>query len=140
MNSVANVVAVFYSASLSVQLLGKHFLAVPRFVWNTVLAGVCLALAWGGRDKLESIFANFLPLLGYWTLAFGTILAIEHFWFRPRIGGYNAEIWQDQAKMPWGLAATSTLLVSIGFSFLGMSQTWVRWHFQDNSRSCSGGS
>ena len=90
------------------------------------LAGVTLALAWGGREELEAIFANLLPLLGYWTMAFGIIIAIEHFWFRPRIGGYNPEDWQDQAKMPLGLAATFSLLSGMGFSFLGMSQTWVR--------------
>jgi purine-cytosine permease-like protein len=86
---------------------------------------IVLALAWGGRDKLEEIINNLLSILGYWTLAFGLILAIEHFWFRPRMGGYDLSAWQDPKRMPAGLAGTTALLAGIGFSFLGMNQTWV---------------
>jgi purine-cytosine permease-like protein len=64
-------------------------------------------------------------MLGYWTLAFAEILFSEHFWFRPRLGGYDVSAWQDQKRMPWGLAGTASLLIGIGFSFLGMAQTWV---------------
>ena len=89
------------------------------------MSAVVLALAWGGRNKLEAIIDNFLAILGYWTLAFGLILAIEHFWFRPRLAGYDLSAWQDPTRMPVGLAGTVALLIGIGFSFLGMAQTWV---------------
>ena len=91
-----------------------------------MLAAISLALAWGGREQLETIIGNFLSLLGYWTLCFGTILALEHVWFRPRLGGYNHESWQDQDRMPLGIAGCLSLLFGIGASFLGMDQTWVR--------------
>lgn len=117
--------AIYYSSSLSIQLWGKHFLAVPRFVWNTLLAAISLGLAWGGRDSLENIISDFLSLLGYWTICFGLILAIEHFWFRPRIGGYDLEGWQDQDRMPLGIAGCISLAFGFGVSFLGMDQTWV---------------
>lgn len=107
------------------QLLGKHFIAVPRFVWCTLLSAATFALAYGGRNVLEDIINNLLSILGYWTLAFALILFIEHFWFRPRLGGYDLSAWQDQKRMPWGLAGTGSLLIGIGFSFLGMAQTWV---------------
>ena len=100
-------------------------MAVPRFVWCAVLSAIILALAWGGRNVLYSILENFLPLLGYWTICFGCILFIEHFWFRPRNGGYDLTGWQDQKRMPWGLAGVGALIIGIGFSFLGMAQTWV---------------
>lgn len=123
---MANVTAIYYSSSLSIQLWGKHFLAVPRFVWNTLLAAISLGLAWGGRDSLADIITDFLSLLGYWTICFGLILAIEHFWFRPRIGGYDLEGWQDQDRMPWGIAGCISLALGFGLSFVGMDQTWVR--------------
>ncbi|KAF2168970.1 hypothetical protein M409DRAFT_36272 [Zasmidium cellare ATCC 36951] len=91
---------------------------------NTLLAAIMLALAWGGRSSLEAILENFLALLGYWTICFGTILAIEAFWFRRRLGGYDIEGWQDQSRMPWGLAGCGSLALGIGVSFLGMNQTW----------------
>ena len=100
-------------------------MAVPRFVWNTLLAAISLGLAWGGRNVLEDIIQDFLDLLGYWTICFGVILAIENFYFRPRIGGYNLEGWQDYACVPVGIAGCFTLALGIGVSFLGMSQTWV---------------
>jgi purine-cytosine permease-like protein len=122
---VGNVIVNIYSSALSIQLLGKHFIAVPRFVWCTLLSAVTFALAYGGRNVLEEIINNLLSVLGYWTLAFAEILFIEHFWFRPRLGGYDLSAWQDQKRMPWGLAGTGSLLIGIGFSFLGMAQTWV---------------
>ena len=66
-------------------------------------------------------------MIGYWTVAFGTILFIEHFWFRRKsgLGGYDLTAWQDQKRMPVGVAAVTALLIGIGFSFLGMDQTWV---------------
>ncbi|KAH8801470.1 nucleoside transporter [Xylogone sp. PMI_703] len=121
---IATVTAIIYSSSLSIQLWGKHFLAVPRFIWNILLGAISLGLAWGGQDSLESILLNFLSLLGYWTICFGVILAIETFYFRPQIGGYDVEGWQDQNRMPWGLAGCGSLALGIGCSFLGMDQTW----------------
>lgn len=123
--AVGNQIANVYSSALSFQLLGKHFIAVPRFIWCAVMSAITLALALGGRSKLETIINNLLPILGYWTLAFACILFIEHYWFRPRLGGYDLSAWQDQKRMPWGVAATGALLIGIAFSFLGMDQTWV---------------
>jgi purine-cytosine permease-like protein len=123
---VADVICNIYSSALSIQLLGEHFIAVPRFVWCTLLSLATFALAYGGRNVLEDIINNLLSILGYWTLAFAMILFIEHFYFRPRIGGYDLTAWQDPKRLPMGLAGTASLLIGIGFSFLGMAQTWVR--------------
>lgn len=110
---------------MSIQLLGQHFIAVPRFIWSTILALVIFALAYGGRHVLEEIINNLLSILGYWTLAFAMIMFIEHFYFRQRLGGYDLGAWQDPKRLPVGLAGTTSLLIGIGFSFLGMAQTWV---------------
>jgi purine-cytosine permease-like protein len=107
------------------QLLGRHFVAVPRFAWCLLLCLATFALAYGGRNELEKIINNLLSILGYWTLAFGAILFMEHFYFRPKIGGYDLTAWQDPKRLPLGLAGTGSLLLGIGFSFLGMCQTWV---------------
>lgn len=122
---VGDTIANIYSSALCMQLLGKHFVAVPRFFWCTFLCLVTFALAYGGRNVLEQIINNLLSILGYWTLAFAVILFIEHFYFRPQIGGYDLTAWQDPQRLPPGLAGTGSLLIGIGFSFLGMCQTWV---------------
>lgn len=74
---------------------------------------------------MEEILTNLLSILGYWTLAFAEILLFEHFLFRPRLGGYDLESWQDPKRLPIGFAGTASLLAGIGCSFLGMAQTWV---------------
>lgn len=124
---MANVICNFYSSALSIQLLGPHFVAVPRFVWCTILALATFALGYGGRHVLEEIINNLLSILGYWTFSFALILFIEHFYFRPRLGGYDLTAWQDSKRLPIGLAGTTSLLLGIGFSFLGMAQTWVSY-------------
>ncbi|KID84157.1 Permease, cytosine/purine, uracil, thiamine, allantoin [Metarhizium guizhouense ARSEF 977] len=121
---LGDTIANIYSSALCMQLLGKHFVAVPRFFWCTILSLVTFALAYGGRNVLEEIINNLLSILGYWTLAFAVILFIEHFYFRPMIGGYDLTAWQDPKRLPLGLAGTGSLLIGIGFSFLGMCQTW----------------
>lgn len=123
--TVADTVANIYSSALSIQLLGQHFIAIPRFVICTIVSLVIFALAYGGRNVLEEILTDLLSILGYWTLAFAMILFIEHFYFRPRLGGYDLTAWQDPKRLPTGLAGTASLLIGIGFSFLGMNQTWV---------------
>ncbi len=115
------------------QLFGKHFIAVPRFFWCLLLSLVTFALAYGGRNVLEEILTNLLSILGYWTLAFAEILFLEHFLFRPRLGGYDLISWQDSKLLPIGLAGTASLLVGIGFSFLGMAQTWASTHFNSTT-------
>jgi len=124
-HTVADVICNIYSSALSMQLLGQHFVAIPRFVYCTVLSIVIVVLAYCGRNVLEEILNNLLSILGYWTLAFALIMFIEHFWFRPRLGGYDLSAWQDPKRLPVGLAGTASLLIGIGFSFLGMAQTWV---------------
>jgi purine-cytosine permease-like protein len=122
--AVGNEVAILYSSSLSIQLWSRYCMAVPRFIWNTVLAAISLGLAWGGRHVLHSIISNALSLIGYWTICFGLVLAIETFYFRPKIG-YDLEGWQDKDRMPLGLAGCATLAAGIGVAFIGMCQTWV---------------
>ncbi|GAO18700.1 hypothetical protein UVI_02053060 [Ustilaginoidea virens] len=121
---LGDTIANIYSSALCMQLLGKQFVAVPRFVWCTLLCLVTFALAFGGRNVLEEIINNLLSMLGYWTLAFAVILFVEHFYFRPKIGGYDLGAWQDAKRLPLGLAGTGSLLIGIGFSFLSMCQTW----------------
>lgn len=108
-------------------------MAVPRFFWCTILCLVTFALAYGGRNDLERIINNLLSILGYWTLAFASILFIEHVYFRAGARGYDLTAWQDAQRLPIGLAGTGSLLIGIGVSFLGMCQTWVRMIFPTTS-------
>ncbi|KAF7557470.1 hypothetical protein G7Z17_g740 [Cylindrodendrum hubeiense] len=121
---IAGQSAQIYSSGISMQLLGTYFQVIPHFIWNTLVAGIILGLAWGGQNSLLAILSNFTALLGYWVLLFVGCMALEHFIFRPRLGGYNAEGWQDSKAMPLGLAGVTTMWVGYALTFLGMAQTW----------------
>ena len=108
---IGNNVAINYSSGLSMQLLGNTFHAVPRFVWSFLVALVVAILAIVGKDHLANIVSDFVSLLGYWTISFTFILLIEDQWFR-RHEGYNLEGWDNVHKLPWGAAATFTLVTS----------------------------
>jgi len=108
---IGNNIVVNYSSGLSLQLLGHTFHAVPRFVWSFIVALVVAILSIVGKDHLANIVSDFVSLLGYWTISFTLILLIEDQWFR-RHEGYNLEGWDNVHKLPWGVAATFTLITS----------------------------
>ena len=102
-------IVIIYSSGLSLQLLGHHFHAIPRFIWSFIFAIVITVLAIAGRESLSTIVANFVDLLGYWTISFTLILLIEDQWFRRR-DGYDLLIWDQPNKLPLGAAAVFALL------------------------------
>jgi purine-cytosine permease-like protein len=119
---IGNNIAINYSSGLSLQLLGHTFHAVPRFIWSFLVALVVAILAIVGKNHLATIVSNFVSLLGYWTVSFTLILLIEDQWFR-RHEGYNLEGWNDVHKLPWGAAATLTLIASyLAGGLPGMAQ------------------
>lgn len=121
---IGNNIAINYSSGLSLQLLGHAFHAIPRFIWSFLVALVVALLAIIGKDHLSTIVSNFVSLLGYWTVSFTFILLIEHVFFR-RHEGYNLPAWDTPSKLPWGAAATFTLIASYcGGGVPGMAQVW----------------
>jgi NCS1 nucleoside transporter family len=121
---IGNNIAINYSSGLSMQLLGHHFHAIPRFIWSFLVALVVAILAIVGKDHLANIVSDFVSLLGYWTISFTFILLIEDQWFRRR-EGYQLEGWNDVHKLPWGAAATFTLVTSyLAGGLPGMAQVW----------------
>ena len=127
---LGNNIAIFYSAGLSIQLLGHWFHAVPRFIWSLLVAVVIGVLSVAGKDHLSKIVTNFVSLLGYWTISFTFILLIEDQWFR-RHTGYNLSAWDTPKKLPWGMAAVMALLAGyLGGGVPGMAQTWYGRYFR----------
>ncbi|KAH8658531.1 permease for cytosine/purines, uracil, thiamine, allantoin-domain-containing protein [Ilyonectria robusta] len=121
---LGNNIAINYSSGLSLQLLGHHFHAVPRFIWSFVFAIVVAVLAIAGQENLSAVVNDFVSLLGYWTVSFTFILLIEDRVFR-RHEGYNLMAWDQPNKLPWGLAAVTALIAAYcGGGVPGMSQTW----------------
>jgi purine-cytosine permease-like protein len=109
---------------LSIQLLGHYFHAVPRYIWSLLFVIVVAVLAIAGQQHLSTVVSNFVSLLGYWTVSFTLILALEDKWFRRR-RGYDLTVWDSPGALPLGAAAVTALLSGyLAGGVPGMSQTW----------------
>jgi purine-cytosine permease-like protein len=121
---LGNNIAINYSSGLSMQLLGHYFHAVPRLFWSLLFVIVVAVLAIAGQQHLSTVVSNFVSLLGYWTVSFTIILALEDQLFRKK-SGYNLVAWDQPAKLPYGIAAILSLLTGyLAGGVTGMAQTW----------------
>ncbi|KAK2875068.1 hypothetical protein FQN49_001808 [Arthroderma sp. PD_2] len=121
---LGGIIANYYSCGLSFQILGQHFRYIPRFVWSFLVAILVTALSVIGKDHLLELVGNLGNMLGYLTAAYAVILFIEDKWFR-RHDGYDVTAWNDKDRLPWGLAAVASLIVSyLAGAVPGMNTTW----------------
>ena len=125
MGGIANMAPATYSAALSCQVLGRHFKAVPRWIWCLFLMVIELVCAVAGRNSLFNIFENFLPLIGYWVSPWLTILLEEHLLFHVLRGvPFDWTAWEDESRLPLGIAALTSFLVGWAGAIIGMNQVW----------------
>ncbi|KAF2726653.1 purine-cytosine permease FCY21 [Polyplosphaeria fusca] len=120
---VANLIPPTYSSGIDAQVLGQMAAMVPRAVWNTVGVVIYTVCALAGRGHLAEIFTNFLALMGYWVSIWIAITLEEHFIFR-RKRGFNWANWNEQSKLPIGIAALVAFLVGWVGAILCMAQVW----------------
>ena len=120
---IANVIAPTYSSGIDFQILSLAFQRIPRFVWNTAGVIIYTVCALAGRDHLSEIFTNFLALMGYWVAIWIAITIEEQIIFR-RKSGYDWSAWNDEARLPIGLAAFIAFLVGWAGAILCMAQVW----------------
>lgn len=119
-----NVISI-YSAAISFQQLARPFARIPRFLWTIFCFACILALAVGGRQKLNAYLQNFLSLLGYWCTSYFLIVFEEHVFFRKRdFGNYDLEGWNDPKRLPHGIAAAVAFTLGVVAWTLGMDETW----------------
>ena len=120
---VANLIPPTYSSGVDFQVLGRYAARIPRAVWNTVGVVIYTVCASAGRDHLAEIFTNFLALMGYWVSIWIAITLEEHLIFR-RKSGFNWTVWNQQGKLPYGIAALVAFLVGWVGAILSMAQVW----------------
>ncbi|KAF2002063.1 purine-cytosine permease FCY21 [Amniculicola lignicola CBS 123094] len=120
---VANLIPPTYSSGIDAQILGRWASAVPRVIWNTIGVVIYTVCALAGRAHLAEIFTNFLALMGYWVSIWMAITIEEHFIFR-RKSGFNWAIWNEQKKLPLGIAALIAFLIGWVGAILSMAQVW----------------
>ncbi len=127
LSTVANNIPNDYSLGLSMQVLGKWFMHVQRYIWTLIGAVVYIALAIGlvaSGSSFNDTLDSFMLLVAYWLGPYAIILIIEHFVYRR--GRYNVDDWNTRSRLPLGWAAIVSMLFGLFGAYLGFSQvfTW----------------
>ncbi|KAF2013930.1 hypothetical protein BU24DRAFT_350216 [Aaosphaeria arxii CBS 175.79] len=120
---VANLVVPTYSSGIDAQILGRWASVIPRAIWNTIGVIIYTVCALAGRAHLAEIFTNFLALMGYWVSIWIAIILEEVLIFR-RKTGFNWAFWNEQKKLPLGIAALAAFVVGWIGAILCMAQLW----------------
>lgn len=121
---IANNCPNIYSIALSVQLLGKPFQRVPRFVWTLLGTVIYVAIAIPGAHHFNSTLENFMLLIGYWLAIYEAIALSEHFIFRKGIKGYIPEDYETPSRLPPSFAALTAFCFGVFGAVMGMAQVW----------------
>lgn len=117
---VANNIPNDYSLGLSIQVFGKTFQRVPRYIWTLIGAVLYVIIAIRGGGNFGGTLESFLLIIAYWLGPWGIVLILENFVFRR--GKYNVEDWNTPSRLPLGWAAIVALALGLVGVFLGASQ------------------
>jgi purine-cytosine permease-like protein len=126
LSTVANNIPNDYSLGLSMQVLGKWFMRVPRYIWTLIGAVVyiilAIALVASGSNFNETL-NSFMLLVAYWLGPYAIILIIEHFVYRH--GHYNVDDWNTASRLPRGWAAIVSMVFGLFGAYLGFAQVFT---------------
>src|SRR5436190_229831 len=111
---VANNIPNDYSLGLSVQVFGRPFQRVKRYVWTLIGAVLYVLIALPASANFAHTLTDFLLIIAYWLGPWAIILILEHFVFRH--GQYNVDDWNTPSRLPVGWAA----IVSMAFGLVGV--------------------
>jgi purine-cytosine permease-like protein len=117
---VANNIPNDYSLGLSVQVFGRPFQHVKRYVWTLIGAVIYVAIALPAAANFAHTLTDFLLIIAYWLGPWAIILVIEHFVFRR--GRYNVDDWNTPSRLPLGWAAIVSMVVGLVGVLLGADQ------------------
>jgi NCS1 nucleoside transporter family len=120
---IANNIPNDYSLGLSVQVFGRPFQRVPRYVWTLIGAVIYVAIAIPEAANFANTLTSFLLIIAYWLGPWSIILIIEHFVFRH--GRYNVDDWNNPKGLPIGWAAIVSMAIGLIGAYLGFAQTLI---------------
>ena len=119
---VANNIPNDYSLGLSVQVFGKTFQRVKRYVWTLIGAVIYVAIALPAAANFAHTLTDFLLIIAYWLGPWAIILIEEHFVFRR--GQYNVDDWNNPSRLPVGWAAIASMAFGLVGVLLGAAQVY----------------
>src|SRR2546428_2679396 len=117
---VANNIPNDYSLGLSVQVFGRPFQRVKRYVWTLIGAVLYVLIALPASANFAHTLTDYLLIIAYWLAPWSIILILEHFVFRH--GQYNVDDWNTPSRLPIGWAAIASMVFGLVGVLLGAAQ------------------
>ena len=127
LSTVANNVPNMYTIALSAQALWTPFSKVPRVLWTLAGNGAALGISIAAVYYFDAFMEYFMDSIGYYLAIYISIALSEHLIYRRNsFKNYNVADWNDNSKLPIGIAGTCALIVAAFGVALGMCQSyWV---------------
>lgn len=125
LSAIGNIAATLYSFGLTFQTLLPLLGYVPRFLWPILATAIVLPLAIVGADHFYTTLSNFSAVLGYWASLFVAVVLMEHVVLRKRqFQRYDISAWNDWRRLPPGIAALASAILSLALVIPSMDQAW----------------
>ncbi|KAE8231996.1 hypothetical protein CF326_g2974 [Tilletia indica] len=124
---LSNLTPTFYSFGLTLQtgLPFRGISLVPRPAWPILGFALTLPLAIVGATHFAATLTNFLALIGYWASFYSGVILFDHILLRRcDYGSYDPEAWNDWGRLPWGAAAITACICSLGVIIPSMDQIY----------------
>ncbi len=128
---LGNTAGTMYAITLNFQTLVPWLYHVPRYFFAIVVTAIIIPTAiFAVSNNFFESLENFIALIGYWSASYCGIAGVEHLVFRRKWGrvpwedAYDHRIWANAKKLPWGVAAIGSMVLSFGMVVPCMSQVW----------------
>jgi len=114
-----------YTITLNFQATISYAARVPRSLYAVLTTGILIGVGIKVAESFFNSLESFLGIVSYWPGTFGVIIILEHFYFRKGDAStYDHAIWNDGRKLPPGIAAISTGILTFGIIIPCMNTTW----------------
>lgn len=122
---VGNTAPSIYSFGLSMPAILPVLAVLPRFIFPIIAIAIIIPLAIVGATAFYGTLTSFTGVLAYWSALFVAVVCVDHIIIRRRdFSTYDVTIWNQWRKLPIGLAAIASAVLSLGILIPSISQTW----------------
>lgn len=121
-SQITNQTFSMYSLALSCQVWSRQLQKFPRFFFSILGCVLFFVLSAVGRNDWATVVGNFLPMIGYWSMIYGTILIIEVLVFRHGRKEFQWDQWDNSVYLRTMWAAIFAFCCGIVGIVLGMNQ------------------
>lgn len=98
---------------------------MPRFIFPLIIIAIVIPLSIVGATAFYDTLTSFTSILSYWSALYVAVVLVDHVVIRRRrFETYDANIWNKWSRLPIGLAAIVSAVLSLAVTIPAVEQTW----------------